>query len=558
MVWLRGCALAAARRGGHDRAAPLPGPGSGALGRVAAGGLRAATAGNENETEDRVSTEKVDRCRRCGGEWHVVGPDGWLCVQGHWTPRPRGPGDGASRVAVAAPKAAAEGAAPDGAKGEPKGEAGPVLVNLAAVRRRGVRWLWPGRLPLGKISILDGDPDKGKSLIALDLAARVSRGLPMPDGARGDGDGPAGVVLLSAEDDLEDTIGPRLDAAGADSSRVVALQAVRDENAVEYGVTLLDLPALEAAVRCVAARLVIIDPLMAYMPGAVDSHQDADVRRVLRPLGELAGRLGVAVLLVRHLNKGGGSNAIYRGGGSIGIIGAARSGLLAGLDPDDETGRRRVLAVTKSNLARSPGSLAYAIEERDGVPVIAWGGAVDMSSQSLLAGADNDTRPALNEAVAFLEGELVEGPQPARAVMQAARAAGITEITLTRARYRIGVRASRIAGGAGWEWSLAVPSAASAGPEGGTPNAAACTPTAYKTGQGYQGYHGGPPDNHDNLDNLERPERTTGGANGAVDEAAQPAPPCPFAAHRGSDWERNDGSGPVCGVCHPPSGGLGT
>lgn len=228
-----------------------------------------------------------------------------------------------------------------------------IITRLSDVTPSAMRWLWPGRVPFGKVTVLDGDPGLGKSLLSLDLAARTSTARPMPDGAFSDLSDPAGVVILSAEDDLSDTIRPRLEAAGADLSRIVALTAAHDTADTRLPM-LSDLDAIRQAIVQVSAKLLIVDPLMAYLPGKVDSHRDQDIRRSLAPLASLAAETGVAVLVIRHLNKTEGKNALYRGGGSIGIIGAARSGLLVAKDPDDPDGERRILVPTKSNLAKLP------------------------------------------------------------------------------------------------------------------------------------------------------------------------------------------------------------
>src|SRR5262249_22936941 len=151
--------------------------------------------------------------------------------------------------------------------------------------------------------------------------------------------------------DAADTIRPRLEAAGADLDRIHIFHAVRREGHEVIPSLPENLPELERAIRDRHAELVVIDPLMAYLGGGVDAHRDQDVRRALAPLAKMVERTGAAGLAVRHLNKGGasGGNPLYRGGGSIGIIGAARSGLLVARDPDDP--ERRVFAVTKSNLA---------------------------------------------------------------------------------------------------------------------------------------------------------------------------------------------------------------
>src|SRR6516225_307099 len=195
---------------------------------------------------------------------------------------------------------------------------------LAEVEREPVRWLWPHRIPLGKLTVVEGDPAVGKSTVVYDLAARYSSGAEWPDGQQGGGEGR--VVLLSAEDDAADTIVPRLMAAGADLSRICLWDraVVWDEDG-QRSVPIVfpdHLPYLHGQVRSFEARLVIVDVLVAYLSAQVDSHKDQSVRVLLSRMSDLAAATGAAIVLVRHLNKGGSGPAIYRGGGSIGIIGA--------------------------------------------------------------------------------------------------------------------------------------------------------------------------------------------------------------------------------------------
>src|SRR5215207_5203867 len=232
--------------------------------------------------------------------------------------------------------------------------AGGVGILLSDVEPEQVDWLWPGRIPKGKLTVLDGDPGLGKSAATLDLAARVSAGLNLPDDTPCEA---AGAVICSAEDGLADTIRPRLDAAGGDPSRVLSLATVTDEEGLERPISIPeDIPIIENAIGRVGAVLVIIDPLMAFFGADIDSYKDQNVRRALAALASLGERTGAAIVIVRHLNKSGGKTPIYRGGGSIGIIGAARSGMMVGEDPDDEN--RRVLAPAKSNLAAPAPSLS--------------------------------------------------------------------------------------------------------------------------------------------------------------------------------------------------------
>src|SRR5215216_945193 len=252
------------------------------------------------------------------------------------------------------------------------------LVLVADVDRELVTWLWRDRIPLGKVTVLDGDPGTGKSTLTLTIAAKVTTGSPFPDGTRPER---ADVILLSAEDDIGDTIRPRLEAAGADLSRCWVLPDIHPvvppeakPEAPRPPELPADLDALEGMVKDKAAALVVIDPLMAFLSGQINAHVDQDVRKVLAPLGYMASRTGAAVVVVRHMNKGQGS-ALYRGSGSIGIVGAARAGLLVAPDPDDEG--RRVLAVSKSNLGPKTSSLAYKIieDERYKVARVVWDGA---------------------------------------------------------------------------------------------------------------------------------------------------------------------------------------
>lgn len=335
-----------------------------------------------------------------------------------------------------------------------EGTAGPVLVKVSAVAAESVHWLWLHRIPLGKVSVLDGDPGLGKSTLTLDLAARVSRGLAMPGEEHTSV--PAGAVLLSAEDGIGDTIRPRLEAAGADLERVAVLTAVRvAEGKPRLPLIPDDVDAVRDALRQVRASLLVIDPLMAFLNGGVDSHRDQDVRGALHLLADLAERERASVLIVRHLNKAGGGHPIYRGGGSIGIIGAARAGLLVAPDPRDDS--RRVLAVSKSNLGPVPPSLAYRLVQSGDASRIEWEGVAEgCSARDLLAAQRDDgegTGPR-DEAEAFLRELLHVGPIPAKKVRAESEGAGLAWATIRRAADRIGVKRDKAGMTAGWYWSL--------------------------------------------------------------------------------------------------------
>src|SRR5579885_3630284 len=209
----------------------------------------------------------------------------------------------------------------------PEAKPGPVLTCLADVAPRAVSWLWPGRIPLGRITLLVGRPGEGKSFVTLDAAARVSTGTPWPDG----GACPRGsVLLLTAEDGAADTIRPRLDAHNADLKRVHLLSAVRRAggkgDTCERLATLSDVDAVEAALaRLADCKLVVVDPVGSFLGGQVDAHRDNEVRGVLAPLAALAEKRGPAVLVVAHRRKSAGGSADDLALGSRAFTGIARA-----------------------------------------------------------------------------------------------------------------------------------------------------------------------------------------------------------------------------------------
>ena len=189
----------------------------------------------------------------------------------------------------------------------------------------------------------------------------------------------------------------------------------------------------------------------------MNTHRDQDCRRALHPLAAMAEETGAAVLVVRHLNKMAGGNPLYRGGGSIGIIGAARSGLLVAKDPDNP--ERRILASTKCNLAKLPPSWAFDLTPTDGALRIGWMGESTHTAESLLASRpDDEERDAVQDAMEFLRDMLAGGPVDADQVKKEAHRNSIPERTLARAKAALGVksRKERFTGKGAWQWYLPV------------------------------------------------------------------------------------------------------
>jgi RecA-family ATPase len=183
-----------------------------------------------------------------------------------------------------------------------------------------IRWLWEPYLARGALAVLDGDPEIGKSLITIDLAARLSRGIALPGGAVSGR--PHVTILLGTEDNAADTITPRVLAAAADPERVI----VPEEEDVANLSFPANIPELEELIRAHVADLVVLDPIVAFLPSNLSSATDHGVRMSLKPLADLARRTDCAILLVRHLRKKEGGRALYRGLGSIGFVAAARTG----------------------------------------------------------------------------------------------------------------------------------------------------------------------------------------------------------------------------------------
>jgi len=317
-----------------------------------------------------------------------------------------------------------------------------------------MKWLWPGKVPSGKLTLFAGDPGLGKSFVTIDMASRVSRGIVWPDGSENQ---PAGsVIFLACEDDVADTIRPRLERANANLANIHFVDGVSVGNR-ELGFTLdHHLPLLENMIDQIGnVRLVVIDPISAYC-GKVDTHNNSEVRGLLLPLIDLAASSDVAVVAINHLTKGNG-NAVYRSTGSIAFIAAARAGWNFYKNPDDHS--QRLILPTKMNLAPDATGMSYSIEDGG----VRWSdAAVTMTAdevQTRAAAASKDStasRSALENAVAFLQDALADGPVPSKDLIADAKENSIAEKTLRRAFNSIGGKPQKESGNleGKWFWQL--------------------------------------------------------------------------------------------------------
>lgn len=307
-----------------------------------------------------------------------------------------------------------------------------------------LQFLWGQRIPLGFITVFEGDPGTGKSTLLADLGARLTIGASMPldNGIAVEG----GVVLLAGEDSL-DKIAANYQVAGGDTSRVIVLDRLA-------GIVLPSgAELLREAALAVSAKLIVVDPISDFLGTSINHEQG--VRRALSPLADLAQEMNLAVILVRHLSKSGNRHAVYAGGGSIALAGMARSVLLAGHIPLDTN--TRVLTVSKSNVAPAT-SITYCLDsdsEQDGMLVV-WNGLIDIKADDVLARSNSDATSQLEEAQDALFSLLEPEPLKASDVFKFSAAQGISRSTLKRAKRTLGIRSVKRGYGAKqvWWWCL--------------------------------------------------------------------------------------------------------
>jgi RecA-family ATPase len=330
-----------------------------------------------------------------------------------------------------------------------------------------VEWLWPGRIAIGKQTLMAGEAGLGKSQVSIAMAATVTTGDEWPCN---EGCSPIGSVLfLCAEDGAADTIVPRLMAARAELNRVHIVSAVRAEDGKGHRAFNLqaDLGLLEQKIGEIGdVRLIVVDPISSYMGPKVDSHVNAAVRGILEPVSELAARMRIAIVSITHPPKGTGTTAINRFIGSIAFVAAARSAFMVARDAEDES--RRLFLPVKNNLAPLGNGLAFRLRQQIVGPPdkgivassVTWeSNPVTISADEALRAADEgDTgHRAIDEATEFLRDKLSAGPVPVREVEDHARALGISKRTLERVRKMLNVQPVKTGFAQKGGWSLALP-----------------------------------------------------------------------------------------------------
>lgn len=372
------------------------------------------------------------------------------------TPRRRKPAP-APRADTAFPPLAEDAHHPAPARLGPTD--GVVLLRGSDITMRPIAWIWPGWLAEGKFHVLAGAPGQGKTTIAIGLAAAITSGGYFPGGiqsARGN------VLVWSGEDDPNDTLLPRLVAAGGNPANLYFVTGARVDGEVLPFDPARDMAQLiEAAEQIGGVRLLIVDPVVSAVTG--DSHKNTEVRRALQPLVDLAAITGAAVLGISHFSKGGqGQDPTQRVVGSIAFSAVARVVLVAAKVKTVDGEDRRILARSKSNIGPDDGGFEYhldQVEVAEGVMAsrIAWGQDVAGSARELLSDPnsdDDEERTAAGSAEDFLRELLAEGPMPSKQVKSDATEAGYAWITVRRAADALDVQRKKGGLQEGWYWRM--------------------------------------------------------------------------------------------------------
>lgn len=314
------------------------------------------------------------------------------------------------------------------------------IISMDTIQAEEVKWLWYPYIPYGKITIIWGDPGEGKTTFVLKLAALLSRGKCFGEEEEISIQEPVSIIYQTAEDGLADTIKPRLAEAQADCTKILVI----DDS--EKSLSMQD-ERIEQAIRKTQAKVLVLDPLQAYLGDKVDMNRANEAREVTKHLASVAERTSCAVILIGHLNKGGGMKAAYRGIGSVDFYAIARSVLLVGKVPDDE--EVRAVCQIKNNLALERKTMAFSL----GKTGFRWIGRYDISGDELLKGFYNNNDNKKETAENFLKSLLGQHDSyPANEIFIQGKKLGISKRTIENVKQELGIKSVRV--GTGWHWSM--------------------------------------------------------------------------------------------------------
>ncbi|WP_295081488.1 AAA family ATPase [Ruminococcus sp.] len=319
------------------------------------------------------------------------------------------------------------------------------MYNMAKIKETKTEWLWYPYIPYGKVTIIQGDPGEGKTTLALNIAAALTRGRTVTgetkDPLTGEELYPQPVIFQTAEDGLADTVKPRLLAADADCGYISGVDESLSPLTITDG-------RLDEVLRLTGARLVILDPLQAYLGAEVDMHRANEVRPVMSYLSNLAEQFGTAVVLIGHMNKNMGAKAAYRGLGSIDLTVAARSVLLVARDRHDED--RRIVMQIKNSLAREGKPVAFRLGENN---EFTFEGECEADPENILMGLAAPQPRQTDLARQFLMSELGSGEaKPVKLLTEKAKEIGLSMDSLKAAKKELDIRSFKNT--MSWYWGM--------------------------------------------------------------------------------------------------------
>ena len=309
------------------------------------------------------------------------------------------------------------------------------ITFFADVVAKPVEWLWYPYIPYGKITLLQGDPGEGKTSFVLDLLSRLSNNDYLPCSCTRASNIS---IYQNNEDDISDTIKPRLERSGAQCDRICFIENTEQHLA-------LDDTFIEDAIISCKARVIVLDPIQSFLGANCDINRASAIRPKMTKLKEVAARTGCAIILVGHLNKNSNGKSKYRGLGSIDISAAARSILFIGKAPSDPT--RRAFAQLKNNLAPLGDTLCFSLD--DGV--LDWHGSIDLTADELMS-VTKDKSPEIKSAIAFLQDKLNNGLYRSNELLEEAESTGISLRSLYAAKAQLPIRS--VKRGKIWYWEI--------------------------------------------------------------------------------------------------------
>jgi hypothetical protein len=325
------------------------------------------------------------------------------------------------------------------------------VVTMSDVEEEDIEWLWWPYIAVGKVCMLDGDPGIGKSLFTVQLASTLSAGTYLPDqqGQLTIRIGrPCDTLMLALEDGLADTQKKRIRLCGGNPGRIHVLRGWRDANDVQQWFTLQDMPKLEAAIQQYRPRLVVIDPIQAYL-GKINMNQANEVQPLMAALAKLAEKYRCAVVCVRHPSKPGQGvgKVIHRGIGSVAFIGGVRTGLFAEQHPRDKD--KVLLTQSKSNVGSKGRTQVFSKAEG----MFVWCGVTRLDAE-LLGGSGRGPDPhAFIGAACWLEEHMTPGiPLPSKEIEAQMYEAGYSKDMIQKAKRALGIKSTKA--GEGWIWTL--------------------------------------------------------------------------------------------------------